>query len=127
MAKPGTESHSDPFRMSWGTMDMMSDGPAAAMVKGWPRWAIPGFLDEVPPRLEGCRQRLLAAEIELRRAEKAGGLDIGSSAPQTESDAAVLQDLPPLSGPDEAAPDEFADLPREGEILLEQVSRVDEG
>eukprot|EP00913_Durusdinium_trenchii_P000852 g793.t1 len=95
------------------------------MVKGWPRWAIPGFLDEVPPRLDLCRQRLLAAEIELGRAEKAGGLDIGDSAPEkAESVPAVLQDLPPLAGPDDG-PDEFAHLPHEGEMLLEQVSELE--
>lgn len=89
----------DSNRMTWGTIDMTSDGPTAAMVKGWPRWAIPGFLDEVPPRLDLCRQRLLAAEIELGRAEKAGGLDIGDSAPEkAESVPAVLQDLPPWPG-----------------------------
>ena len=31
-------------RMTWGTIDITSDGPTAAMVKGWPRWAIPGAL-----------------------------------------------------------------------------------
>ena len=112
-------------RMTWGTIDATSDGPTAAMVKGWPRWAIPGFLDEVPPRLEGCRQRLLAAEIELGRAEKAGGLDIGNSAPpEADEVPAVLQDLPPLFGPEDG-PDEFADLPHEGEMLLEQVSELE--
>ena len=30
----------DLSRMTWGTVN--SDGPTAAMVKGWPRWAIPG-------------------------------------------------------------------------------------
>ncbi|CAK9017362.1 Laminin-like protein epi-1 [Durusdinium trenchii] len=115
----------DSNRMTWGTIDMTSDGPTAAMVKGWPRWAIPGFLDEVPPRLDLCRQRLLAAEIELGRAEKAGGLDIGDSAPEkAESVPAVLQDLPPLAGPDDG-PDEFAHLPHEGEMLLEQVSELE--
>ncbi len=86
---------------------------------------VSGFLDEVPPRLEGCRQRLLAAEIELGRAEKAGGLDIGNSAPPEADDVpAVLQDLPPLFGPEDG-PDEFADLPHEGEMLLEQVSELE--
>ena len=88
---------------------------------------LPGFLDEVPPRLEGCRQRLLAAEIELGRAEKAGGLDIGSAPPPEEKESdvpAVLQDLPPLFGPEDG-PDEFADLPHEGEMLLEQVSELE--
>ena len=32
----------DSSRMTWGTIDITSDGPTAAMVKGWPRWAIPG-------------------------------------------------------------------------------------
>lgn len=38
----------DSSRMTWGTIDITSDGPTAAMVKGWPRWAIPGQAPRKP-------------------------------------------------------------------------------
>jgi len=110
-------------RSTWRAPLSPADAPTEAMVKAWPRWAAPGFLEQMPPRLEGCRQRLLAAEIELRRAEKAGGLSVGTAAMEASETPAVVQDLHPLRAPQETT-DEFADLPQEGDLLLEQAAEV---
>lgn len=109
-------------RGSW----QVPSSPTEAMIASWPRWAIPGFLEQIPPRLEGCRQRLLAAEIELRRAEKAGGLEVGNaSAPQEEAETkSVVQDLPILKAPEETT-DEYADMPQEAVWILDQVGELE--
>ncbi|CAE6971644.1 ebh [Symbiodinium sp. CCMP2592] len=109
-------------RGSW----QVPSSPTEAMIASWPRWAIPGFLEQIPPRLEGCRQRLLAAEIELRRAEKAGGLEVGNaSTPQEEAETkSVVQDLPILKAPEETT-DEYADMPQEAVWILDQVGELE--
>mmetsp|Transcript_52544 Transcript_52544/g.94285 ORF Transcript_52544/g.94285 Transcript_52544/m.94285 type:complete len:697 (-) Transcript_52544:62-2152(-) len=130
LEKPGGNAPN----IAWGTIEFQAsnNGPTAQMVKGWPKWAKPGFLDELQPRLEGCRQRLLQAEYELRRAEKAGGLDIGESHPnedpgdQAEALALDLQ-LGDGSAPAiDLGPDEFAAAGREDEMLLQQLASLEE-
>eukprot|EP00931_Biecheleriopsis_adriatica_P040014 TRINITY_DN2288_c0_g1_i1.p1 TRINITY_DN2288_c0_g1~~TRINITY_DN2288_c0_g1_i1.p1 ORF type:complete len:764 (-),score=277.72 TRINITY_DN2288_c0_g1_i1:30-2297(-) len=96
---------------AWGTVQLKTHGPAAAMVKGWPKWAIPGFLEEVAPRLEGCRQRLLAAEYELQRAESGGLIEM----PKVQ--LPELSRESPMHGMEN---DEFAILAQEDEELMAQ-------
>lgn len=60
----------DAPRPAWGTLELpLKQSEGADGIKGLPKWAHPAFLQEVPPRLEDCRQRLVAAERELKQLE----------------------------------------------------------
>jgi len=94
-----SEAHDGPSKpapgKAWGTIELPAEpeSPTTALMSSWPKWARPGFLEEVPPRLEQCRKRLREAEHELRRAEANGGVfEIHDAAPLQASVAAVQLD-----------------------------------
>lgn len=85
--------------LAWATLDLKREDIAAG-VKGLPKWARPAFLQEVPPRLEDCRQRLVAAERELRQ------LEVAAAAEESRQWEVPMHDsihLPPLVGKKAAA------------------------
>lgn len=130
----GSEQDKPPLEpaTAWGTIKV-PQSPSGAVLKSWPKWAKPGFLDEVPPRLEGCRQRLLAAERELRRAEAGGALSAGQSPVAGQEASRKVQEvqLPPqiavdaVQLPVDIDFEELADPAQEEEELLAQLSSLE--
>lgn len=130
----GSEQDMQPLEpaTAWGTIKV-PQSPSGAVRKSWPNWAKPGFLDEVPPRLEGCRQRLLAAERELRRAEAGGALSAVQPTVAVQGVSRAVQEvqLPPqiaVDAPELPVDTDFealADPAQEEKELLAQLSSLE--